>query len=65
MDVLLLASLTRIRACACVPQDEILALALWHTPRGKWWPVEVRTALGFSLLAMHLFFACSPACPTD
>ncbi len=22
-------------------QDEVLALAFWHTPRGKWWPVEV------------------------
>ncbi|PRW61593.1 Transcription initiation factor TFIID subunit 1 isoform C [Chlorella sorokiniana] len=27
-------------------QDEVLALAFWHTPHGKWWPVEVeRVAL--------------------
>ncbi len=23
-------------------QEEALALELWHTPRGKWWPLEVR-----------------------
>ncbi|KAI3432621.1 hypothetical protein D9Q98_004167 [Chlorella vulgaris] len=22
-------------------QEEVLALAHWHTPRGKWWPIEI------------------------
>lgn len=38
--------------CGSVPhplQDEVLALAFWHTPRGKWWPVEVRPVRGCGL----------------
>jgi hypothetical protein len=34
-------------APACDVQEDMLALALWHTPRGKWWPVEVRRAWTF------------------
>lgn len=40
-----------LKAIALFPeQEEVLALALWHTPRGRWWPLDVR-------------MPAAPACP--
>lgn len=47
-----------------VLQDEVLALAFWHTPRGKWWPVEVRPARGMALAAGSCALLVTALCHT-